>query len=154
MDFRIEGLSPDAFQPLFSLGAEALVARGARRRIADHKPGFPCRVSLEDAELGEEMILVNYEHHAVDSPYRAAGPIYVRRAAQRFSAINTVPAMFRHRLMSFRSYDARGMMVASDVRDGTAFEAAVESLFGDPSAAYVHVHNAKPGCFACRVDRA
>lgn len=154
MDFRIEGLAPEAFQPLFSLDDEALAARGARRRIADHKPGFPCRVSLEDAEPGEEVILLNYEHHAVDSPYRAAGPIYVRRAAPRFSATNVVPAMFRHRLMSFRSYDASGVMVASDVREGTAFEAAVDSLFTDPSAAYVHVHNAKPGCFACRVDRA
>jgi hypothetical protein len=154
MNFRIEGLPPDAFQPLFSLTDDALAARGALRRIADHKPGFPCRVSLEDAEPGEEVILLNYEHHPVDSPYRAGGPIYVRRAAARFSATNAVPAMFRHRLMSFRSYDTRGMMVGADVREGTAFEAAVERLFDDPSAAYIHVHNAKPGCFACRVDRA
>ena len=154
MDFRIEGLAPDPFQPLFSLDDHALAARGARRRVADHNPGFPCRVSLEDAEPGEEVILVNYEHHAVDSPYRAAGPIYVRRSAPRFSETNVVPAMFRHRLMSFRSYDVSGMMVGADVREGTAFEAAVDSLFADSSAAYVHVHNAKPGCFACRVDRA
>ena len=154
MDFRIEGLDPDAFQPLFSLDDEALAARGARRQIADHKPGFPCRVSLEDAEPGEEVLLLNFEHQPVDSPYRAAGPIYVRRAATRFSAVNAVPAMLRSRLLSLRAYDAEGMMVAAEVCEGAAFEPALEALFADPATAYVHVHNAKPGCFNCRVERA
>lgn len=153
MDFRIEGLEPDAFQPLFALDDEALAARGVRRQTADHTPGFPCRVSLEDAEPGEEVLLLNFEHHAVDSPYRAAGPIFVRRGAVRFSAVNVVPPVLRPRLLSLRAYDARGTMVGADVREGADFEAAIERLFEDPSAAYVHVHNAKPGCFACRVDR-
>ena len=68
MSFRIEGLAPDSFQPLFSLDDEALAGRGMRRQVADHKPGFPCRVSLEDAEPGEEVLLLNYEHHPADSP--------------------------------------------------------------------------------------
>ena len=155
MSFRIEGLAPDAFQPLFSLDDEALAARGARRQIADHKPGFPCRVSLADAEPGEEVILLNWEHHPVDSPYRGSGPVYVRRSAE--SAFRgrpgEVPAMLSGRLLSVRAYDSAGMMRSADVCDGQQLEGTISRLFDEPSAAYLHVHNAKPGCFVCRVDR-
>ncbi len=156
MGFRISGLSPDAFRPLFLLDDEALAAHGARRRIADEKPGFPCRVSLEDAEPGEEVLLLHFEHHPADSPYRAAGPIYVRRnAAHAFEGDpGEVPGMLRHRLLSVRAYDAAGMMTGADVCTGTDLEEAISHLFGDPRTAYLHVHNAKPGCFDCRVDRA
>lgn len=156
MDFRIEGLSPDAFEPLFSLDDEALAARGARRRIADHKPGFPCRVSLEDAEPGEEVLLLPWEHHATPSPYRASGPIYVRKIATKAwaGAPGSVPSMLRHRLLSIRAYDAAGMMRGADVCEGNDLERTISTLFEDPSTAYLHVHNAKPGCFNCRVDRA
>jgi len=156
MDFRIEGLSPDLFQPLFSLDDEALAARGVRRQVADHKPGFPCRVSLEDAEPGEEVLLLNFEHNPADSPYRAAGPIFVRRSAE--SAFRgrpgEIPAMLRCRLLSVRAYDSAGMMRGAEVCDGKDLEETISKLFEAPSAAYLHVHNAKPGCFACRVDRA
>jgi hypothetical protein len=156
MDFRIEGLAPDAFQPLFALDDEALAARGARRDTADHKPGFPCRVSLEDAEPGEEVLLLAWEHHPTSSPYRASGPIYVRKSATKAwaGAPGSVPPMLRHRLLSVRAYDPEGVMVGADVCDGTDLEGTISKLFEDPSASYLHVHNAKPGCFNCRVDRA
>ena len=154
MNFRIEGLAPDAFQHLFWLDDESLAARGARRQVADHKPGFPCRVSLEDAEPGEEVLLLNHEHHAVDTPYRASGPIYVRKGATPWrGAAGEVPTMLRSRLLSIRGYDARGTMRASDVCDGSDLESALLNLFEDPRISYLHVHNAKPGCFNCRVDR-
>lgn len=156
MDFRIEGLAPDAFQPLFALDDEALAARGARREIAGHKPGFPCRVSLEDAEPGEEVLLLSWEHHATSSPYRASGPIYVRKSATTAwtGPAGSVPAMLRSRLLSVRAYRSDGTMLHAEVCDGRNLELTISKLFGDPSAAYLHVHNAKPGCFNCRVDRA
>ncbi len=155
MSFRIVGLAPEPFAPLFSLDDAALAARGARRRVADAKPGFPCRVSLEDAEPGEEVLLLRWEHHATDSPYRGAGPIYVRRNAGRAfrGAPGEVPDMLRRRLLSVRAYDAAGMMTAADVTEGRGIEETIAALFANPAAAYLHVHNAKPGCFACRVDR-
>ena len=156
MDFRIEGLSPDLFAPLFALDDAALAARGARRQVADHKPGFPCRVSLEDAEPGEEVLLLTWEHHSVDSPYRASGPIFVRRSASKAwtGPAGSVPAMLRHRSLSVRAYGADGMMRTAEVCDGRDLEATISKLFADPGVAYLHVHNAKPGCFNCRVDRA
>jgi hypothetical protein len=155
MGFKIEGLRPDAFQPLFSLDDAALASRGARRQIVDHKPGYPCRVSLEDAEPGEEVLLLNWEHHAAASPYRASGPIFVRKNAARAwtGPADSVPAMLRSRLLSVRAYRSDGTMLAADVCDGRNLELTISKLFSDSGVSYLHVHNAKPGCFNCRVDR-
>ena len=46
MSFRITGLPAETFAGLFSLSDQELAARGAVRRVADGKPGYPCRVSL------------------------------------------------------------------------------------------------------------
>ena len=120
----------------------------------DEKPGTPCRVSLEDAEVGETVILVPFAHHEVASPYRASGPIFVRRGARRATpAPGEVPLMFRHRLLSLRGYDRAGMMVAAEVVPGTELERVIGRLLSDDQVDYLHVHNAKPGCFNCRVER-
>ncbi|MFN8012819.1 MAG: DUF1203 domain-containing protein [Holophagaceae bacterium] len=155
LSFRISALPREPFEALFALGELELARLGMRRRLAREKPGYPCRVSLEDASVGESVLLLPFEHHAVDSPYRASGPIYVREGAVRASpGAGEVPAFFRHRLLSARAYSAKGMMRDAEVVEGTDLEAALEALFADPKVAYVHLHNAKPGCFMARVDRA
>ncbi len=148
--FRITGLDPSSFAALFE-DERALAARGGRRVVADESPGYPCRVSLEDARVGEELVLVPFEHHPVATPYRGAGPIYVRRGATRFAG-TTVPALFRTRTLSVRAYRA-GELIGASVVPGTELEAAIERMLAD-DAEYLHVHFAGPGCFACRVDRA
>lgn len=155
MSFRIAGLPLSHFSLLFSLSDEELSARDAVRVIADKQPGFPCRVSLQDAGVGESLILVSYEHLPVASPYRSRHAVYVREsAAEAELAIGEVPALFRTRLLSVRAFDARGMMKAADVVSGTAIEHGIEQMFSNPAIEYLHVHYAKPGCYAARVDRA
>jgi hypothetical protein len=155
MGFRITGLPAEPFAELFDLPDDALAARGAVRRIADdRRPGFPCRVSLTDARPGDELILVNHEHHAVDSPYRMRFAVYVRRGETRFDAVDTVPEQLRIRSLAVRAFDATAMMVGWELTEGTALETAVERLFADPRAAYLHVHYAAPGCYAARIVRA
>jgi hypothetical protein len=153
--FQFVGLPSDHFAPLFDQSDDALRALGARRMTADHKPGFPCRVSLADAEVGEIVILLSFEHHGVDSPYRASGPIFVRAGAlTAMPAAGEVPIMFRHRLLSLRVYDQDGMMVGAEVVAGTELEPAIERQFADTTVSYLHLHNAQPGCFNCAVVRA
>jgi hypothetical protein len=153
--FRLTGLDPTPFQPLFELDDAVLRARGIARRRADADAGFPCRVSLVDAAKGEEILLLPYAHHDVDSPYRASGPIYVRRGAVRASlAPGEVPDYVARRLISLRAYDASAMMVSAEVVEGTAVATQLERLFADPAIAYVHLHNARPGCFSCLATRA
>lgn len=154
MDFQVSGLPAAEFQPLFALTDAELAERGIVSRIVDEYPGFPCRVSLQDAEPGERVLLLNYEHLAVASPYRASHAIYVReKAVEARPAVNEVPEVLRRRLLSLRAYDSAGMMRHADVIEGKAAVPVIERMLADPKVAYLHVHNAKPGCFAARIDR-
>jgi hypothetical protein len=155
MDLRILGLSPEPFLSLFSLSDAALAARCALRVIADEKPGFPCRVSLEDAEPGEELVLVNYEHQPAPTPFRASHAIYVRRAArERYDRIGEVPEQLRSRPLSLRAFDARGMLVGAELVDGAELEPAARALLASSAVEYLHAHFARPGCYAARIERA
>jgi Protein of unknown function (DUF1203) len=155
MSFQIHALPAALFAPLFALSDEVLHARGIRRVVADSAPGFPCRVSLRDAVVGEHLLLSTYEHHPVDTPYRASGPVYVREAAtQAHPGVDEVPELLRTRLLSLRAYDAKGMMRTADVVPGTEFETGIAAAFANERVAYLHIHYAKPGCYACRVERA
>jgi hypothetical protein len=147
-------LPAEPFVPLFHKSEDELRTLGAQRLIVDEKPGYPCRVSLADAEVGEIVILTQFTHHDVASPYNASGPIYVRRGAKQATpAAGEVPAMFRHRLLSVRAYDAEAMLVGAQVVPGTGLEEVIERLFADERARYLHVHNAQPGCYNCKVVR-
>ncbi len=153
--FQLIGIDPAPFEPLFHLDDEQLRAHGAVRRIADQKPGFPCRVSLQDAEPGEELLLLPWQHQGAASPYRASGPIFVRRGARQCTLPpGEVPPSVAERLISLRGYDAQDLIVQADVVQGTAVAQQIERLFDDPNVAYIHLHNAKQGCFSCRVQRA
>lgn len=153
--FRITALPAERFAPLFEQTDEQLAAIGARRVVVDAHPGFPCRVSLTDAPVGETVILLTHAHHDVDSPYRASGPVYVRRAMPTATpAPGEIPTLLRHRLLSVRAYDEHAMMLNADVVQGTELEDAIGRLFADARVRYLHLHNARPGCFNCAVERA
>lgn len=155
MAYQAVALDPELFRSWFALSDEVLKRRGARRRVADAPSGYPCRVSLQDAATGEELLLLHYEHHAVDTPYRAAGPIYVRAAAQPWApAIDQLPPMLRSRLLSLRAYSARGMLVDAAAVQGDAAHERIAMMLGDARVGYVHAHFAQPGCYACRFERA
>lgn len=153
MDFRISGLPAEQFTPLFQLTDEELRARGAVRRIADERTIAPCRVSLTDARPGDELLLINYEHLPVDSPYRMRFAIYVRKGEVVYDKLNEIPDQLRIRTLAVRGYDDEGMMTGSELIDGRELESAIQRLFENPEAAYLHVHYAAPGCYAARVDR-
>ena len=152
MHFRIQGLPAEQFAPLFTLTDEELAQRGAVRRVADGPR--PCRISLTDAKPGDELILVNYEHHPVASPYRMRFAIYVRRDEKTFDAVNTVPEQLCTRTLAVRGFDAQAMMTGWELTEGAQLEKVIEKLFTDPRTAYLHVHFAAPGCYAARVERA
>lgn len=154
MSFQISALPLALFAPLLSMTDEALRSHRAMRRVADKKPGFPCRVSLADADVGEPVLLVHFEHQPADTPFRSSHAIYVREnAIQAHCARNEVPESFRSRLLSLRGFDARGMLIDADIAEGYSLEWALERMLETESIGYVHLHFAKPGCYAARVDR-
>jgi hypothetical protein len=132
-----------------------LRAIGARRLRADSPAGYPCRVSLEDAAVGDELLLLPYAHVEAPSPYQAKGPIFIRRGARRrVLPPGEVPPYITRRLISVRSYDAAGMMLDADVCQGDAVGSWIDGFFADAGTQVIHLHNARRGCFACRVERA
>ena len=153
--FQFIALESEQFASLFDQSDAELGAIGAQRMVVERKPGFPCRVSLEDGEVGETVILLNFRHHDVASPYRASGPIYIRRdAGTAHPAVGEIPAMFRHRLLSIRGYDTAANLILAEVVEGSQLEDAIGRLFANDRVSYLHLHNARPGCYDCRVVRA
>lgn len=152
--FRITGLAPKLFSHLFGLDDRELAARGARRYVVDAAPGYPDRVEMRDLELGERAILLNYTHLDANTPYRASHAIFVREGAmQRYDRVNEVPEVMRIRPLSLRAFDNAGMMVDADLVGGREIESLIERFFANPAVAYIHVHNAKRGCYSGRIDR-
>ena len=152
--FRLVGLSAENFEPFFAMSDDELSALGARRVVADEAFGFPCRVSLADAEVGDELLLLPFEHLSTRSPYRASGPVFVRKGARRaVLEPGVLPPYVTRRWMSVRAYDADDMMIAADVCDGSDVRGVIERVLADAAVAFVHLHNAKRGCFSCRIER-
>jgi len=152
--FRLVGLAAENFEPFFAMSADELAALGARRVVADQPTGFPCRVSLVDAEVGDELLLLPFEHLSTGSPYRASGPLFVRKGARRaVLEPGEIPPYVTRRFMSVRAYDAGDMMIAADACDGADVRDVIERLMGDDAVSFIHLHNAKRGCFSCRVER-
>jgi hypothetical protein len=155
MSFRITGLSPEPFVPLYGLDADALAARGVERITVDAFPGYPDRIELRDVPPGESVLLLNHLHQPADTPYRSAHAIFVREGARTaFDAVDTVPDALRRRTLSLRAFDATHRMVDADLVEGSAAEALIARLLQDPRCAYVHAHYARRGCYAARIERA
>jgi hypothetical protein len=156
MAFQICGLAPHQFIHLFSLNDEQLIAQGIDRHIADEAFSYPCRVSLEDADVGEELLLLNFAHLKTTSAYQANGPIFVRRNAIEAPVfVDQLPPMLNqaHRLFSVRAFESSDRMVDAEVANSTELKAQLESFLIKPQVNYLHVHFARRGCFAARVDR-
>jgi hypothetical protein len=154
-DFQFVALPVERFTSLFSMDDAELASIGAKRMTVDENPGYPCRVSLTDASIGETVILTPFQHHEVTSPYRSAGPIFVREAAQTAKPeVNEIPVMLHHRLLSVRGYNEAALMKAARVVEGKALQQTISEFFTNSDIAYLHVHNAAPGCFNCMVQRA
>ena len=156
MSFVVTGLSAAPFKPLFALSDEALAERRILRRTVDAPQGFPCRVTLEDAPVGETVLLLNYEHQPADTPFRASHAIYVREGDHptRRDVDAIPPALAVRPYISLRAFTAEGMMIDAEVAAGSDLAPVIERLLERPDAAYLHAHYAGMGCYAARIDRA
>ena len=155
MSYQLSGLEPALFEGYFDLDDAALAARGMRWMRSDAPVGYPCRISLEDAPVGEPVLLLSFTHQDSRSAYRASGPIFVRRGRRRAARfVDELPPYLTLRPLSVRAYDAADGMVDADVVDGREAEPLIERYLARDDVSYLHVHFARRGCFACRIDRA
>ncbi len=154
MTYRIEGLAREAYDHLIGLGDDALEELGARRVVADSKPGFPCRATLEDAEPGERLILFNHVSNDVPNPFRSAYAVYVRESARaRAAYVDETPPVFEGRALGLRGLDREGMLRGAMLALPGEADLKIRALFDRPEIETIHAHNAAAGCFAARIVR-
>lgn len=155
MDFRITGLDPTAFAPLFTQRTEALRANGILRQKVTTCPGTPDRISLTDLPVGASTLLLNHTHQPGPGPFQASHAIFIAEdGPARFDAVNRLPPVFAIRLMSLRAFDANAMLIGAELTPGATATAAIERLFADKKVTLIQAHFAKPGCFAANITRA
>jgi hypothetical protein len=155
MTYRVTGLSPESFQHLFGISEAELAANNMKRYIVDKAPGFPDRIEMRDCTPGETVLLLNHVCQTADTPYRAAHAIYIREGAvSQYNTLGQIPEVMRVRLLSVRGFSEDGMIVDADVVDGHNLEPLIERLFENKKISYLHVHNAKRGCYSGRIGRA
>lgn len=154
MNYRISGLDPAHFAHLVNLSDSQLVVQGVARMSADAFPGFPCRITLDDAQPGETLLVVNHCSHDGANPYRATHAIFVSETAVSPATYRSeIPPALDRRVLSLRGFDAAGMMRdAVLVQPGEA-DPAVRTMFADPAIDHIDAHNATRGCFAARIER-
>jgi hypothetical protein len=153
--FRITGLSPEPFQPLFDLPDDELARQGVKRCVADRPQAFPRRVEMRDAAPGETVLPLNHVCQSAETPYRASHAIFVREgAAAAADRFDEAPAVMRARLLSLRAFDADGMMVDADVVEGAVTEPLFARLPANADVSYIHAHYAKRGYYSGRIERA
>lgn len=133
--------------------APLTVPADAIRQVADEPHSFPCRRCLTDAEPGETLLLVRYDPWTLDSPYRQSGPVFVHERSCLPAVVAHLPEQQRRRLLSLRGFDAQGFPTVAEVVPGEQAESRLSELLDEEGTAFVHLHNAGPGCFAARVDR-
>ncbi len=155
MTFRITGLSPEPFRPLYGLSDAQLAQHGARRMRVDSHPGFPDRITMEDVPEGETVILLNHCCMPKASPYRTTHAIFVREGAEAaYDATGVVPEVMHRRQLSLRGFDEAGMMLEAELATGDGIAPAIARIFANLQVTEIHAHNAARGCYSGRITRA
>jgi hypothetical protein len=127
---------------------------GVQPVLVDEPHSYPCRQCLRDAQPGEQMLLMSYNPFRGESPYSGDSPVFIHLETCSPDADESVaPDQLTRRLLSVRAYDDRHMMRAADVVPGSDLLDLADRLLDQPDVAYLHVHNALPGCWAARIER-
>lgn len=153
MTYRVTGLDPAPYKPLFGMSDEELAGRGIVRMTVS-SPTFPCRVSLTDREIGESVLLLNHVSHDVDNPYRVAHAIFVTEGEEEAAEyIDQIPPVFEKRILSLRAFDDNGMMVDAALAQPGEADGVIRRLFDNKAVDHIDAHNATRGCFSARIER-
>ena len=154
MTYRISGIDPAPYRHLFGMADADLAEQGVVRMTVTAKPSFPCRVSLTDREIGEQVLLLNHVSHDVSGPYRASHAIFLTEGGNEAAEyVDDVPPVFATRVLSLRGFDADGMMVDAVLAEPGEADAVIRQLLANPEIESIHAHNATRGCFAARIER-
>lgn len=152
--FRITGIDPEPYRHLHAFSDADLAARNIFRVRVEEKPAAPCRVTLDDADIGEEVLLLSFTHQGAETPYRQQGPVFVRNSSARWTGVDVIPPALARRPLSLRGFDAQNMMIEADLVDGAEAGALIRRFLANAQVSYIHAHYARRGCYAALIERA
>ncbi len=154
MNFKVQGLSAKPFKHLYGKSDEELQTLGIKRYVVDRDHGFPDRIEMRDANIGERMLLLNHMSMDKPSPYQASHAIFIREGAeQRFEAVNEIPLVMTSRMLSLRAFDQEGMIIDAGLATGDEIKTSIQKFFENKAVTHVDAHNAARGCYSGRVVR-
>jgi hypothetical protein len=154
MGFVISGLPSEPYRHLYGLPDDELAALGVKRYLADCVPGFPDRIEMRDAQVGEPLLLLNHQSVAEETPYKASHAIFVLEGATHaYRGENIVPEVMFSRTMSLRAFSADGMMQDAALASGPDIASTINLFFENAEIETIHAHNAVRGCYSGRIDR-
>lgn len=156
MDFRISGLSAKPFEHLFGMSKPELFQRNVIRYTVNEYPGFPDRIEMRDAAVGETVLLLNFQHQPASSPYQSSHAIFVSEGASKtYGETNKIPKVLSSRPQSLRGFSDDGMLIEADIANGEQdLIVLIRRLFQNQLVSYIHTHNAKQGCYSGLIEHA
>ncbi|TKI02525.1 DUF1203 domain-containing protein [Martelella alba] len=154
MSYIITGLNGREFKHLYGLSDDELKGYGAIRIKVDNYPAYPDRITLEDIPVGENGILLNHTYLDGPSPYRGSHAIFIWEGKIEPAVLqDCLPEVMRKRIMSLRAFDENDMLINASVVSGEEVEEEIFRMFGIAQTEYILAHNAKQGCFSCKITR-
>jgi hypothetical protein len=154
MGFVVTGLSPEPYLHLYGMSDADLAANGVTRYLADEAPGFPDRIEMRDADIGQSLLLLNHVSMGQGTPYQASHAIFVREGAEdAYRRENEIPDVMFRRLLSLRAFDDDGMMVDADIAEGEDIALLARRLLEIPKVSSIHAHNVVRGCYSGKIER-
>jgi len=152
-DFIIEPVSSLVLQTL-EQGATSLHGNPVETVTIDSNPGYPCRLSLEDARKGEEVYLFSHSPFTGANAYRETGPVFIRKnAVPAALGVNELPEIALARSIVVRAYNSAGTMLAATPVETAEISATIQDLLDDESVECVHLRATASGCFLCSARR-
>lgn len=115
----------------------------------------PCRSCLETfRESEEERVYVTYDPFDGISDLPLPGPVFIHtKPCQEYSA-----AEFPHQLFSipilFEGYGDHSRLMLTEPMEEKRLGEQIESILAAPGVNFIHLRNAKAGCFIARIVRA
>ena len=154
MSFKITGLDGNDFSHLYGLPDDKLKTQGVVRFSVDQYPSYPDRITLREIPVGETGLLLNHTFLDTDSPYKGSHAIFIWEGQLNAAVyLDTIPEVMERRIMSFRGFDNQDMLIEANLAQPGEAREHILSLLMNESVEYILAHNAKQGCFSCRIER-
>ena len=108
-----------------------------------------CRYCLADGDLRETQILFSYSpFYENKTPYAEVGPVFIHAECKQYDSRNGFPQDLKTRnYLTVRGYSNDQLLISGEMCKGEGIEATIERMFQQSRVDYIHINDARSGCF-------